>query len=294
MNEQRAGGGAGGDPIEVRPMEAGDLEAGLQLAAAAGWNQRIDDWRLVQAMSPGANFVAISGSRLVGTTVTVNYGNRVSWIAMVLVDPALRRRGIATRLMAAALGALAGSEAVKLDATPAGREVYLGLGFVDEGIVTRLQTAAAPPPAARPAGIRPMAPADWPAVLALDERVFGTLRPALLPGLFHLAPDYAWVAEGRSGLEGFCLGRHGRRWEYLGPVTATGGEAARELALAAFGAMGGKPALVDVPEWQPEFQSWLKGRGFEEQRTFARMRKGPDAYPGLARSVFGIAGPEFG
>jgi GNAT superfamily N-acetyltransferase len=293
MSEQQS---AEARPVMVRSMEEADLMAGLRLAEAAGWNQRMDDWRLVHALSPRGNVVALLENRLAGTAVTVNYGNRVSWIAMVLVDPAMRRRGIATRLMTAALDVLAGCETVKLDATPAGREVYLKLGFVDEGVVTRFQAALAPAPPVQAGALRlrPMTPADVPAVLALDARAFGTTRDDLLPRLSRMAPGYAWVAEGPAGLEGFCMGRHGLRWEYVGPVTARTEEAARALAAAAFGALDGKPVLVDAPEWQPAFQAWLREWGFEEQRTFARMRKGPNRYAGEAACVFGIAGPEFG
>jgi ribosomal protein S18 acetylase RimI-like enzyme len=296
MNDTQAAGAAAPDPVTVRVMREGDLEAGLALAIAAGWNQRLDDWRLVQGLSPAGNFAAFLDRQLAGTTVTVNYDNKVSWIAMVLVDPAFRRRGIATRLMTAALDALAACETVKLDATPAGREVYLKLGFVDEGTLTRFQCASAPaaPPAADGLRLRPLTDADLPAVAALDARAFGTPRPELLARLARLTPDYAIVAEGRAGLEGFCLGRHGRRWEFLGPLTALTAGAARALAGFAFGAMAGQPVLVDAPAWQPDFQAWLKGRGFAEQRPFIRMRKGPDRYVGQGDLVYGIAGPEFG
>jgi GNAT superfamily N-acetyltransferase len=295
MSEQQGTGTAESEPV-VRPMREEDLEAGVRLAAAAGWNQRLDDWRLVRSLSPETNFVAILDGRLAGTTVTINYDNKVSWVAMVLVDPTLRRRGVATRLMKAALDALAACETVKLDATPAGREVYLRLGFVDESTVVRFQAASAPAPVPPPAGVRlrRMTEADTPAVLALDARAFGTLRDPLMPGLSRLAPGYAWVAEGPAGLQGFCMGRHGMKWEHLGPVTAVNGETARALASAAFGAMAGKPALVDAPSWQPGFQAWLKESGFVEQRPFIRMRKGPDRHAGEAGCVFGIAGPEFG
>jgi hypothetical protein len=38
----------------------------------------------------------------------------------------------------------------------------------------------------------------------------------------------------------------------------------------------------------------LKSLGFVEQRTFVRMAKGPNRFPGQSASNFGLAGPEFG
>jgi len=53
---------------------------------------------------------------------------------MVLVDPEQRRLGIGSRLLRHAIAWLQarGVAAVKLDATPLGRKVYVQLGFVDE------------------------------------------------------------------------------------------------------------------------------------------------------------------
>jgi len=285
------------ETVPVRPMRETDLEGGLRLAEAAGWNQRLADWRLVHSLSGGAAFVAAEGERIAATTAAVRYANRVAWVAMVLVDPAYRRRGLATRLMQATLESLAACDTVKLDATPAGREVYLKLGFEDESGLTRFQIAAAPAsvPAAVPGPrIRPLTGRDLPAVAALDAEAFGCDRSELLARLLEMAPDYARVAEGAEGIEGFGMGRHGLRWEYLGPLAARTETAARALAAATLSAMAGRPALADAPDERGPFQAWLRERGFAEQRAFIRMRKGPDRHPGRPDLVYAIAGPEFG
>jgi creatinine amidohydrolase/Fe(II)-dependent formamide hydrolase-like protein/GNAT superfamily N-acetyltransferase len=292
LEAQPAYGGAG--RIIVRPLEPWDLEDGFRLARLAGWNQLIEDWRLVQALSPDGHFAACRNGALVGTTATVSYEGRVSWVAMVLVDPAMRRRGIATLMMQAALDRLASCGDVKLDATPAGRAVYLKLGFRDECELNRLAAASVPALPAPGPGIRPMTPADLPAVTALDARVFGVPRGDLLARLLAMTPGYAFVAEEARGLTGFCLGRHGAAAEYAGPVSAESEDTARQLAAAVFGKMRGRAAYIDVFASQPGWQGWLKSLGFAEQRMFTRMGKGPNAHPGKPESRFAIAGPEFG
>jgi len=280
--------------VEIRPQAIWDLDDGLELAGAAGWNQRRADWELLRDLTPGGSFSACRNGRLVGTLATVNYADRVGWIALVLVDPALRRRGVATRLMEAGLERLARCETVKLDATPAGRTVYLKLGFRDEFRLSRMVLASAPSVPAPARGIRPMTEADRPAVRALDAAVFGTDRGELTGCLRMMAPDYAWVAEGPAGLTGFVLGRPGMRGEYLGPVTAADEETAWALLQAALAGLRGRGAILDVPESRAAWMARLRTLGFAEQRILTRMGRGAAGRPGRMEAVFAIAGPEFG
>ena len=82
--------------IQIRPMTSADLPAGLALSTAAGWNQRLDDWQVLQKMSDGAARVADLDGEVVGTAIGVPY-TRWAWIAMVLVDPRYRRAGVGNR-----------------------------------------------------------------------------------------------------------------------------------------------------------------------------------------------------
>src|SRR5688572_11538652 len=109
----------------------GDTDAMLRLCAAAGWNQTPADVRRLLTLGPGGCFAAWDAGRVVGTATTTPYGAELAWVGMVLVDPAYRRRGVATALMGAALDHLRrrGVTTVKLDATPAGRMLYERLGF---------------------------------------------------------------------------------------------------------------------------------------------------------------------
>ena len=73
----------------IRDMGPADVDDGLRLCRAAGWNQRAEDW---QAMLAHGSFrVAVRGDRVVGSAGTLVYGRRLAWVAMVLVDPSERR-----------------------------------------------------------------------------------------------------------------------------------------------------------------------------------------------------------
>ena len=112
---------------------------------------------------------------------------------MVLVDPAVRGRGIGTRLLDQSLVLLSDMPLVRLDATTAGHPLYLTRGFAEEGQINRLQGIAPDLAQARPEGVRPMSSQDIGDVSSLDELVFGANRIAMLRWMWQGAP---WVRVG--------------------------------------------------------------------------------------------------
>lgn len=120
--------------IRYRQMNFDDIPAGLLLCRAAGWNQVSRDWELfLNTNAPGTRVAYDDETgNVVGTVATLQYQNRFSWIGMVLVDPAFRKQGIGQKLMEEAIAVLPPETTIKLDATPAGRDVYKKLHFVEE------------------------------------------------------------------------------------------------------------------------------------------------------------------
>jgi len=272
-----------------RPLLAEDLPRAAALSALIGWNQAPADWALFQA--GGAVRALDDGeAALAATAAALPYGPGVAWISMVLVRPDRRREGLATALMRWAIAHLegAGIPAIALDATPAGRAVYAGLGFRDLWGFTRWALPAAVPaePGIR---VRPLAPGDWPAVAALDLAAFGAPRPALLASLAARLPGAAWVAEGQGGLTGVILGRDGVRGPQLGPLLAGDAPTARALVAGALPAAPG--AVLDLRDGA--LGPWPEAVGATAQRPFTRMVLGADP-PGEPGRIIAVAGPEFG
>src|ERR1700741_4825060 len=106
--------------VTFREMTAQDIPAGLALCRASGWNQVERDWRRFLETQPGGALVAGRDARVIGTVATVRYGRRVAWVAMVLVDPSERSRGVGRALLTRGLSLLDDVETVRLDATTAG------------------------------------------------------------------------------------------------------------------------------------------------------------------------------
>lgn len=76
------------DPV-IRLLVPEDLDSALALSSTAGWNQRLDDWRMLLALAPGGSFAAVTEGRIAGTAIGIDYDG-FAWIAMMLVDPAAR------------------------------------------------------------------------------------------------------------------------------------------------------------------------------------------------------------
>jgi GNAT superfamily N-acetyltransferase len=287
---------ARGNPqaVALRPMRATDIDVGLRLCRASGWNQVRRDWEQFLALSPDSGCVAEHDGHVVGTVTTVRYGTRFAWIGMVLVDPAVRGRGIGTRLLDGAMALLSDVPRLCLDATAAGHALYLSRGFTEETQIHRLQgvpTLLAHP---SPGGVRPMREQDLAAVCALDEPVFGADRVAMLRWMWHGAPEYAWVADAGGRLTGYAFGRHGHDFEHLGPVVAEDGETALRLASTCLSAHRGRPFVVDAPLGQRSWRQSLEALGFSHQRPLIRMARGSGDIPGDLSRQFAVLGPEFG
>src|SRR6185295_19110476 len=84
--------------IRIRCMTTADLPLGRALSKQAGWNQTEADWRRLLDLQPDGAFVAEWHGQAVGTTLALIFGP-VAWIAMVLVEKAMRGRGVGQALM---------------------------------------------------------------------------------------------------------------------------------------------------------------------------------------------------
>jgi GNAT superfamily N-acetyltransferase len=284
--------------MHLRVMRRDDLPAALRLCRQANWNQVAADWEFFRTSSQGRCRVATDDAgHIVGSVATMAYGDAFSWIAMVLVDPQHRRAGIGTRLLKEALGMLGDAATARLDATPAGREVYLPLGFSEEYGLQRMVrpvTVRLKPDTTEIGTVRHMSDADFEDIVMEDRGVFGGDRRALLEMCRHEAPEYALITtRGDGPIDGYLFGRHGHSFEHIGPLVARDEAGARRLVAACLSRHADRPFLIDVP-LRESWIAWLESAGFTLQRPFTRMRRGEQRYDECVERMFAIAGPEFG
>ncbi|MEY3664188.1 MAG: hypothetical protein RLZZ153_370 [Pseudomonadota bacterium] len=323
-----------------------DLDDLLALSRASNWNQNADDWRWMLASGrtrglrlngrviastlvlpwppvaqPAGGHPQASGNalraqvRLASGLTDTGASRSVAWISMVLVLPEYRRQGHASRLLRDALGWL-GQPGQRhllpvLDATPAGREVYLQEGFHDTWGFARWQCAqtemrasvdiAAPRLSVRsmPAqGLGGLATPLANDLLGLDCRAFGADRRHLIAALIKRSPRTGFVAVEQIGdkltATGYILARPGRQATQIGPLVARDALSARLLLAKALKAISG-PVFIDIPDQHTDLRTLLEAAGFTVQRPFSRMVFGADREaPGDASVVWAVAGPELG
>jgi GNAT superfamily N-acetyltransferase len=279
----------------LQATELADAEA---LVREAGWNQIAADWRIFLELGT-VYAVRNSARRVVATAATLLYGGHFAWISMVLVASKYRRRGLATRLLRRCVDDLVARRLVPVvDATPAGRMVYVGVGFQDSWGFQRY-SASAPrreeiaPPVPDGVVIRSISTHDWLMLCRYDAQAFGADRSALLTRLRGRAPGAELAAWRGDRIIGFVLGRDGRSATQLGQLAAEDEAIARALLGLALTDTHG-PVYIDVADSKSVLRRWLEDHGFASQRPFTRMAYGcAMRFDDVARTM-AVAGPEFG
>ena len=279
--------------ITYRDMTIEDIDAGLSLCRAANWNQLARDWQLFLQMSPQGCRVAIADDKVVGTVTTLRYQKSFSWVGMVLVDPAHRKKGIGLKLLHEALQVLQHEGTIRLDATADGRKVYLKLNFVDEYPLSRMNGVIAIDKL-HPGKVEPVVKKDLAKIAEFDTHIFGANRKVLLRWLFEGAPQFAFIVKETDKVQGYCLGRNGFNHVHIGPVVANNMHVAKDLVTAVLQNCIGQSVVIDILHFNKNWIAWLADLGFTTQRTFTRMHRGSHNFKTVTGKQYAIAGPEFG
>jgi hypothetical protein len=272
----------------MRPMRAGDVARGMDLVRMAGWNQTDADWRMMLGMGEGHGLEDEAG-RLVASSMVIPYAPGIGWIGMVLVDEAVRRRGLATTLLRRGIDSIEATGSVAmLDATPAGREVYLNHGFRDAAGIGRWRGTGKGSARVGESSLG-MTDAAAETGIAADAAAFGATRRPLLENFRSRAGAVTLALPGGAG---WLWSRAGRTATQIGPIVAARADDAIALCDIALERIDG-PVLLDVPDRQTELVAFLRARGFALERSLTRMARGDAPFP-LDGSMRAIAGPELG
>jgi GNAT superfamily N-acetyltransferase len=261
----------------IRFLTVDDVPAAMALSTAAGWNQTAEDWRRIIALEPEACFGVESNGQIVATTTLLCYNTELAWVGMVLTHAEHQRRGLARRLVSAALDTARqrGIRSVKLDATDQGRPLYASLGFIDEQEIERWRRAPHP----NEPSVATLAAGPIP--MALDAAAFGADRSRFLRAL----PAPALRAE-----SGYVMTRPGSRARYVGPCVTDIPHTAPSLVAAA---LDEGPWFWDLLPANRTARITATELGFEPVRRLMRMRLGA-AVDSRGDQVIAIAGFEAG
>ncbi len=268
--------------LDVSAMAPADIAAGLDLVAAAGWNQTAADWKAMLRLGNGYG-VRDERGRIIAMTVVIAYPPRVGWIGMLLVHPDYRQRGIATRLLRHAIDVLRRRRlAPMLDAPTAGFGCEK-LGFAATASLNRWHGRGRGPGAASGPSAEQLREA-----VARDQAACGYSREALLLDL-AARPDALTLV----GPAGHLFSRAGRRATEIGPVVAETEAGAITLVGDAIDTIEGE-VILHVPTGQTALGEMLAGRGFAVNGAFTRMVLGPAADLAPRETLRVTAGPDLG
>lgn len=284
------------DDIKIRRIRIADLPQAMSLSGDEGWNQTEKDWRMVIDNPDDICIGAEKYDNILGSSNSINYGNEVAWIGMVLVRTDHRGKGIGKMLFRSILEKLDNTESVKLDATPAGHPLYVKFGFMDEYRISRMIIPSLKNVPSAPANdpVHQTTAENLPDILNLDREIFGADRSYVLSRLFRDYPHKAFVLKVNGKIKGYAFGRAGVSFSYIGPVYSSSPDEAEMLISAALKNLEGKPVALDVPEDKFQILKFIEAAGFSKERHFTRMYFRSNKYKGKTENQFLICGPEFG
>lgn len=280
----------------IRPTQIKDIEHGMALSNAEGWNQTKKDWKFLIEHPGNICVVADADNKVIGTASAMNYSNEIAWVGMVLVDKNYRRMGVSKSLLTNILKELESCKSIKLDATLAGQQAYKNFGFENEYIINRMTTTSMKSlPKYNEVDIVPerVQFKNINEIAASDQQVFGANRIQLIKYLLKEYPHKAWLLKRKNEIAGFAFGRNGNKYHHIGPVMASTTNDAKMLICKSLKELNNQPVVVDVLNDKKELLDWLNSIGFIKQRHFVRMYKKTNPVS-MVDKMHLICGPEFG
>ena len=273
--------------IDFAAFGSEHLGAALTLSRQAGWPHRPEDWEMARALSEGV--VAIEGDRVVGTVLVTPYKQDCATINMVIVDQAMRGRGLGRKLMHAAME-LAGDRPLRLVATADGLPLYEKLGFRQTGRILQHQGIAAE--RAAPTATSAAAMTDFSAITELDRQAFGADRADLIAYLAKVG-ELAVVRRRNGSVSGFAVLRSFGRGEVIGPVIAGNVEDAKALVTHFIARRPGAFLRVDTTT-AAGLSGWLAEQGFAHVGGGIAMMKPSIPAVDSVATIFALANQALG
>ncbi|MGW1984507.1 GNAT family N-acetyltransferase [Streptomyces collinus] len=266
--------------LPVRRLTLRDLRACADLSENRGWPREEHKWGLLLTAGKGHGVDDPDGG-LVAACVVTEYGTwdrtDLGAIGMVLVAERHARQGIGRSLMRYVLAAM-GATPLTLHATPNGQPLYEELGFKVTGRAEMLRGRFVPGGRDVEVATRAATAEDLPAILRLDEEVFGADRTPLIARLPAFA-DQLRVAEDGGRITGYAAAWPNEDTHVVGPLIARDTETAKAL-VASLAAHSDRPLRTDVDVRHEELLAWAKERGLASVAFNAVMTYGITELPG--------------
>jgi GNAT superfamily N-acetyltransferase len=276
----------------LRLMNDADLPVVDRLLRLAYRNESDFTSRLRRhlALQPDGWLVVERDGALIGAGGATIMGE-VGYVGLVGVDPTCQRQGIGVALMREliAWSQERGCSTILLDASDAGKPLYLQLGFVIEDTVSVWRahdSAPLPVPIPDSAVVQPFQESDLRDIIAFDAQGYGAPRDRIIEAFIRDDPTLVNVARDRAGaLQGYLIIQ--TESHTAGPWLATTPEAARVLFLYSLAHHGSRIEGTMTPGANHHAAEILRSQGFAPVRALAHMRLGAPLPPSRRQMVYG-------
>ncbi|MEU9732552.1 GNAT family N-acetyltransferase [Streptomyces sp. NPDC048002] len=266
--------------LPIRRLTPRDLAACADLSENRGWPREEHKWGLLLTAGQGYGIDDPDGG-LVSACAVTQYGPHgrpaLAAIGMVLVAERHARQGIGRHLMRHVISEQ-GTTPLTLHATPSGRPLYEELGFKATGRAEMLRGHFVPDGTEPRIATRAATAEDLPAILRLDEEVFGSDRTPLIARLPAFA-DQLRVAEAKGRITGYASAWPNMDTHVVGPLIAADTPTAQAL-ITSLASHTDRPLRTDIDVRHEELLTWAKERGLTSVAFNAVMTYGIDELPG--------------
>lgn len=264
------------------------LSGALRMSADVSWPHRREDWTFVAGLSNGV--VALQGDQVVATAFATPFGS-VAMANLIIVDAALRGRGLGREIMRRALDT-ADPDAWQLVATKEGIPLYEKLGFAPVGEIVQHQGSVIAPVGAASDNISPATGDDMAQLRAMDLAATGMNRSTLYDALTREA-RFTVLRQG-AAITGFAAVRAFGRGEVAGPVIAPTLNDAQALLSEIMATRAGQFLRVDTGQ-HTGLAPWLMQHGLAHAGGGLQMQRGTrPARPATPMTVFALASQALG
>ncbi|MAT44962.1 MAG: hypothetical protein CL609_21730 [Anaerolineaceae bacterium] len=204
--------------IIIRSFESrADVLFAESLTQKENWrSETIQEINILFEYDPSGCLIAEKDNQPVGICIATAYKNNGS-IGELIVSPSARRSGIGHQLMSIAIQYLQnkGIRQIYLDAVLKAVPLYEGFGF--EKITRSLRFFGQVPAISSP-DVFPITLNELPAILEIDQNVFGENRSFFLKKRIQNYPHLNYYLKNNQGIQSYLFGRQGRGgWITVGP-----------------------------------------------------------------------------
>ncbi len=278
---------------QARPITPEDRALLHELTVGVFWPHRAHD--LDVFISLGEGYLAIDEiGRPLGSAMYFTAGEDLAMLGMMVTAPRLQARGTG-RWLLRRVRKDCGTRDLRLSATHSGYRLYESEGFIPLGVIRQHQGLARVPsvPETVPGTqLRPLTPADIPALRELDRIAYGTERKVTLDMMLKLSSGM--VIERGGEICGFALLRKFGRGVVIGPLVAEDERMAMALAFPLIRQHEGKFVRLDTSAENERLSQFLTEAGMRLHDTVTEMYMGQQRRALEGTRIFGLASHSLG